>query len=226
MKNKKLCKCGGEGSTNRWYPNSIHDLSKLLETKIVGDEFHNMRKNMSYNLQHLEYLDETIKSLSLSSVILTQNFKIFVIIGMSIVECVFFHMLKTANDCKKDEWKVIRKFNNHFELDGKKMQYCTEIKEKMVDSKIVPMGFDTMVNKIKGRKLLEANEEIYKDLDLLKTLRNKVHIYDAAETDYSIFNKKEYDLMRGFLYQIFTKVIFSCDTDQEMMLGFLKLDNY
>lgn len=222
---KKLCKCEGTGSSHRWYPSRIDDLNRLLESKIVGQEFYNIRKNISYNIQHLQFIDETIKSLNISSVILTQNFKIFVIIGTSIVECIFFHMLKTANDYKKNEWKVIKRFNNNFEFDGKKIQHSTEIKEKLIEPKIVPMGFDTMVSKIKGRKLLGQDEAIYRDLELLKKLRNKVHIYDAVQTDYEIFNKKEYDLMKSFLHQIFTKIVFKCSSDQEAMLEFLKLEN-
>lgn len=205
----KLCKCV---KSTKWYPHPISKLDNFL-SQLYGTN-NAISRNISYNIQYIEYLNKSIKDLNLSEVIIKQTYKNIIIIGVSIIEAIFFKLLERIKDYKTNDWKQIKKFTNNINSEE---QIITEYQKKTDKPQIIPMGLDTMCNKIIGKKLLGINFKHYKNIKQLKHLRNKIHIHSIKsllDTDYNSFGFKEYTLIQKFLYELFNcEEIFKDKTD-------------
>lgn len=101
---RSLCSTGG--AATRWYPISIETWQAALADYKVGatqliPEL-DLRRNLAYNLQFVEYLQQTLKELSLSSVLTTQTYKSYIIFAGGVVESLlyFLNQAKGENDKK------------------------------------------------------------------------------------------------------------------------------
>jgi len=97
-------------SGEKWCPTPIHNLESLLQKQIKqGSGFshvHALRKNIAYNLQYLEFIHRCLEDLKLTSVIITQNTKIFIIVGCGIIESLLTFLLIKKGMYSKTWWKL------------------------------------------------------------------------------------------------------------------------
>lgn len=92
--------CSAEGAGTRWYPVSIEKWQTALSEYRINDtqliQNLDLRRNIAYNLQFIEYLQQTLRELSLSAVLTTQTYKSFIIFAGGIVESILY-FLNQAN---------------------------------------------------------------------------------------------------------------------------------
>jgi len=85
-----------KGEGDKWLPNRVVYLENHLKQFMVPipgyeeRECRGLRKNISYSLQHLEFIHRCGEDLNLTSVLWTQNAKTFIIVACSIMEALFF----------------------------------------------------------------------------------------------------------------------------------------
>lgn len=103
-----LTKVTESGKT--WYPTPINKIEDLLKKQIrQGYGFRHvyaLRKNISYNLQYLEYIHRSLEDLKISNVIVTQNIKMFITVGCSIIESLLTYLLIKSGNYSKTNWKL------------------------------------------------------------------------------------------------------------------------
>jgi hypothetical protein len=208
-----------------WYPASIanleHHLSFLIFENIFfdEDEAHPIKKNISYSLQYIEFLNRVLNDISLSSVLVTQNIKSFVVHGAAVLEAIFNFLVVSKGHGKKLAWQNI---NTHvspeYSLNNVKYQNETNIKIKLEKPIKSQMTFDQLARKIESKKLLGNSFASYSKIKPIRQLRNKIHIHDAAhiaDTDWNNFNVSEYQLVSNVLFQVLTSEVFVESTQFE-----------
>lgn len=82
--------------------------------------------NIAYNLQYLEYLQQTVKELSLSSVLLTQTYKSYIIVAVSVIESILFHLVQCHGSRKKMLFKIL-KYIEKESLLGVENPFCDDL---------------------------------------------------------------------------------------------------
>lgn len=203
---------------SKWYPNSISQIECYLSVLITQNTYLDsskctgIRKNISYNLQYIEFLDRVIKDINLSEVLITQNFKTFLIIGSSIIESIFYFLVVSNGYGKTTDLVEVENYESkEYEISSKKYKNKTIIFHKVDTPISVVMTFDQMCKKVESRKLLGVSFGLYSKINPLRQLRNKIHIHDSSnstDTDWYNFNRKEYNLIREVLYGVLTSDVF------------------
>lgn len=109
---KSICAvCSGQQADNKWLPRSIGDYRSSILARYDGqptDHTHQLYpvfSNIAYNLQYLEYLNKCFEDLYLTSVLRSQNVKMFVLTSSQIVECLLFVKLTSMGVNKNDIWE-------------------------------------------------------------------------------------------------------------------------
>lgn len=109
MNGLNLCKnCRTDG---KWLPTSISRLETYLGKFIAsGQGVSNvvgLRKNMAYNIQYLQFQRQLLSELDVTQVIITQVWKMHIIVGTSIVEALLYFLITSKNEHKTTQWKQI-----------------------------------------------------------------------------------------------------------------------
>jgi hypothetical protein len=227
----KLCAICSEGG--KWLPTPVNTLDAYLQKLIpTGTDIipnaSAYRKNLAYNIQYLQYLDQTLNELNLTSVLVTQTWKVFILVGAGIIEALLYYLLRSYNLQKRTEWELItKKSSNEFKLDGRlhKIENC--LWAKLISPQDEDMSFESMIQKAETKKLLGNNHDIYKKLQYLRKLRNRVHLHlieDERDTDWTKFNKKEITTMKYALFTFLTGKLFLPKASEKKMFSFLKSD--
>ena len=90
----------GTDAKSRWYPIPIRTWHTVIESfsfagvKLIPDK--RVKQNLAYNLQYLQYLEQTLLELSLSEVLEHQTIKSYVIGAIGAVECLLFHLNRAS----------------------------------------------------------------------------------------------------------------------------------
>ena len=209
-----------KGSPTTWYPISVSDLEGHLQqviTPISGysaKECRGLRKNIAYSLQQIEFIDRCLKDLAISAVISTLNQKTSIIICCSIIEALFFYLLRKQGRAAKTEWLSKSRISGQPFRDacGATRKIDCEIFEKVSPEVFEEMSFDTMCKRVEDKKLVHlSNDLFYKKLPYLRRLRNRVHIHilkDDSDTDYISITTTDYNLARKTLYLLLTSSLF------------------
>lgn len=225
----KLCKCNIEDekspSAYRWYPQAISSFEDFLKIYVDKDvqkiNCRNLRKNLAFNMQYLEYLHQTDIELNLSGAIKTINFKSFIIFCSGVIEAILHYCV-----CKNDLFntKQCETFSQK-EVKHKKFTILIAFKEE------IDFKFEGLIKIAKNNKLLGSNDKIYTTLDNLRKLRNKVHIGGGDESDWVTFGNDfdkdkdegriKYDMARSALYEVFIS-LFNPSETEEKKINFLK----
>ncbi len=142
-----------------WYPASIASLERHLSFLISKNDFfdekeaHPIKKNISYSLQYIEFLNRVLNDISLSSVLVTQNIKSFVVHGAAVLEAIFNFLVVSKGHGKELTWKNI---NTHlspeYSLNNVKYKNETNIKFKLKKPIKSQMTFDQLAKKIESKK--------------------------------------------------------------------------
>lgn len=214
----------------KWYPTSIASLTDLLKKQIYqGTGFVHvdaLRRNIAYNLQYLEFIHRCLEDLKLSSVILTQNIKMFIIVGCSIIESLLTFLLIKKGYYSQSEWKL------NFIMPGQEKNWESEkrridcyVYKKLDKLKHQEMKFDSMLKKAESKKILGPDHGIYIKLNYLRKLRNKVHLQtidDKKDTDWNAFHHRHICAMAQVIYSIFTSNIFRPSVVEKEYFSYLK----
>lgn len=175
----------------------------------------NLKKNIIYNLKYLNHMAGNINTLdSTDAVIVSQTYKLFVVVAGSIVEAIMFGILSEASALPKTDGLIEAKKQtlNGFALDGKTykvtMRFFTQgdPKEKEV------YMFDELRKTLETKKstaLPNADSKLFQKLHRLQTLRNKIHLHtDCREAgakytnDFVTFTRVNYDLAKAVLVDL------------------------
>lgn len=213
-----------------WDVKSVTLYDNFFESGIQENEqFHrtyDLIKNLSYNVQYLEFISKAIKQ-DIHSIILTELIKTFVITGISIIESILYYVTKSKKLHKTTEYEEITIVNsNEKKVNGVFIKVETRLLKKLNKSKETEMSLDSMLKKTESYKLLGNDESVYKQLNHLRKLRNKIHLYLIEENldhDYNNFKNKEIELMKKSLEKVFFSDFFNLNNDvKKELFNFLK----
>lgn len=215
-----------------WYPTSVATyeqlVGKVIKTGYGYKHVYALKKNLAYNLQYIEYLSQTLQDLKLSSVIHTQTYKTFIIVGSSIVESILHFLIIKRGLQKTSDWELeIIMPGNPKDLHGKRSKIDSHIYKKLDKPVELTMAYDDMLKKARDKKMLGIGHEVYNKLDKLRLLRNSIHLQAIdhnSDTDWNSFNFKEYQLMNEVLYAVLTSNIFKVSENEKERLNYLKVN--
>jgi hypothetical protein len=207
-----------KGSKETWYPAPIHYLEGHLCVLIKPNNYFQenqtkpLKKNIAYSLQYVEFLDQLLKDVKLSSVLETQNIKSFVVYGASIIEALFYYIVISNGQGAQTEWKSSKKLkSNQYEVKGDRFYNETELLIKVSPPIMIEMKFDQMCKKVESKKLIGDVGGLYTEISRIRKLRNRIHIQGiehSTDTDWWTFNKDEFQLMRRVLHGILVSPLF------------------
>lgn len=219
-------------SRSKWCPVPISDLEALLIKVISAGHGYShsyaLRKNIAYNLQHIEFLHKCLSDLKLTGVLYTQTYKTIILVGCGVLESLLYYLLvkKGLNTTTEWERKVILP-GNQKNVDGTQTKSDSHIYTKLNTPIPVEMKFEAIIKKARGNKLLGSNKAIYSKLDELRILRNKVHLQatdNPTDTDWNAFNVSDVKNIDELLYLTFTSGIFRPSSSE--LDYFQYLDDY
>lgn len=225
--NKICIKCQ---NSEQWLPTPINDLDTYLSKFFKNNNgvlhVSAIRKNIAYNIQHLQFQSQLLSEFKITQVILTQNWKVYIIVGISIIECILYYLLKSKSLHTVTEWEHISKTSNYININKPNIYKLENyILKKLVTPIPSKMKFDDMIKKVQKHELLGKNEEIYKKLNHLKKLRNRVHLQSVehyTDTDWFKFNIGDFKTMKKILHIFLTSSLFKPTPLEKKMFKFLK----
>ena len=217
----------------RWYPAPINKLESFLGKAIFrGTGFthvYALRKNLAYNLQCIEYLDKSLSEIRLSSVLTTQTYKMFIIVGCGIIESLLTYLLIKTSHYSTTIWKLETIMPGQEKLfDEEKKRIDCHIFKKLSNPIKEEMTFDSMLKKAEKKKVLGSNHDVYSKLNYLRKLRNKVHLQvidDPTDTDWNAFQHRHLCAMAQVIYSVFTSNIFHPSEDEKDLFEYLEKYN-
>lgn len=212
---------------------SIKDVIKyevFFDNLIVKNEHFNKHyalvKNLSYNMQYLEFLSISLKE-SIHATIRMEFYKTFVITGVSVIESILYYLLRSKNLHRTQNYKVLTKFtSNEREIDGIQTKIESTVLQKISTAIEEEMTLDSMLKKVESKHLLGTDHEIYKELNHLRKLRNKIHLYYIEahlDTDWNNFSEREFNMIKKVLRTVLHSNIFLLEQEKkEILFSFLK----
>ncbi|NLY36984.1 MAG: hypothetical protein GX046_07100 [Tissierellia bacterium] len=213
-----------ELNRNRWYPTPIDRYRSYIKIDTSLENSEQLKSNIAYNLQYLEYIEKQLKELKLSSVITGMLCKTYVITGIGIVEGLFTNLLKSKGEWKSTIWESKMVFqSNPRKIEGIRTRVRTEIFEEVEEFEL-RMDLNSMVRQIESKKLLTIDQNHFPILKDLRRLRNKVHLQESTDkfdTDVHNFNVEEKVKMGEILYIILTHESFCNRTKDKTLYNFL-----
>ncbi len=211
--------------SRRWQPTSISAFEEDLKR---GDFFgmnKELRKNIAYSLQYLQYLQIQLEELKLHSIIEKQLQKSYIIIALSVIEGVFWHLVKSKGFEKTSKWETLgRRETNPFKEDGAFKKYEIETFRKLETPRVERMDFEYLISKVQEKKLIDINYKSFPYLKEVKKIRNKVHLFITRfenDTDYLGIDPNDYTLARYLLFVILRSKTFDPVSLKDSSFGFI-----
>lgn len=209
----------------RWHPRPVDDFKNVVKQGLLENVNKSILSNIAYNLQYLQYLQLQMDELKLHSIVECLLYKTYIITSMSIIEAIFNQVLKCTDEIPQtDGWECIKQVKStEFEESQKFYRLETSIflksepKDKQID-------FNTMINRIKDKKLLSLDSSRFPDIKKLQKLRNRVHLQiveGSSDTDYYKFNLSDVKLAKKTLYSILTDTKIMINDSYKKYLDFL-----
>lgn len=206
-----------------WEIDSVNHFKSFFKLHIVKTDFFNKEyeliNNLSYNFQYLQFLTNVLKSEELHEVIRRLNIKTYLIVSTSIIESILEYYLILTGEYRISEWIEIEKSktsSNIYLVSNKPLKNIT-FTQKKTEPFLDKMKFDDVLKKIKDKKLLGDNNDLYKSLNNIKKLRNKVHLNNIEgdrDHDWNNFGKTEYYECSKCLREILKSNIFNVTIDE------------
>ena len=198
----------------KWHPIFVSSFENDLRCGSFQGMSKELRKNIAYSLQYLQYIQLQLKEVHLHDVIATHLLKTYIITAMGIIEGVFYHLVKTNGCQKKTEWATQGKpvHTNTFREQDVEKKHIITTEYKLKTPQDVQMDFEYMINKVQEKKLLSLTHKAFPYIKSLKRLRNKVHLHVTThenDTDYNGIGFYDYILARYVLYSVLTDSTFS-----------------
>ena len=212
-----------------WYPVSINRLETYLGKYIEKGHGYvhvtQLKKDISYNLQYLQFQDRVVQDIKLSSVLYTQSIKTIVMVGCSIIESLLHFLLIRTENHTTTEWveKDIFK-GNQKKLNGESVRIDTVIYKKLDSRNNKHMTFDSMIKCASSKKLMGKNKLMYEKLEVLRKLRNRVHLQvtdDRTGTDWTTFYPQNIDEAYMVLYSIMVSSLFFPNKEEKEYFSYM-----
>ena len=224
---KKICQeCKNDG---KWLPAPISTLEtylgKFIKAKSGVPNVVGLRKNIAYNMQYLQFQWQLLGEFKLTSVICTQTWKIFIIVGTSIIEALLYYLITSKELHKTTEWQEIGSTSNELKIDGERHKIENTVYKRLSSPISQDMTLDSMIKKAEKKKLLGSDHEIYKKLNHLRKLRNRIHIHAINEdydTDWFKINADDMVTIKVVLYSFMTSSLFKPTTEEKKYFEFLR----
>lgn len=213
-----------------WYPTSVASLELFLsKTVSQGSGFthvYALRKNLAYNLQYLEFIDKYLEDLKLSSVLETQSYKMFVVVGCGVMESILAYLLIRGGHHKRTSWDLEQVMpGQEKELGGKRARVDSYLFIKRASPRLEAMDFNSFIQTAERKKVLGSNHDIYAKLNYLRQLRNKVHLHaidEPNDTDWNAFHYRHLSAMGQIIYVTFTGNIFRPSQREKQYFNYLR----
>ena len=215
-----------------WCPNLVETIRVFLRRGVKNDNVLDHRKafisNIAYNLQYLEFLNYllTEKEKNLHATVLSQTQKTFIITGMSVIEAILWYVLRKNGMKKTDEWEEVKKLSPHQFKEGEtEFLMQTTILKKRDEPIEVEMPLDSMIKRVESKKLLGVDHQVYRNLNYLRQLRNKVHIHavqNDQDTDWYLFDSREFKLMKKVLLSVLASNLFEPEAKHQRVIAYLR----
>lgn len=217
---KTTCiQCHKIKNIKRWIPKPVAHYDILVGNLICAPNgikhATNIRKNLCYNLQYLEFNEQLLHTHNLTSVLTGQTYKSSIVFGGSIAEAVLFAVIIKHNYRATREYQEVEKFYSN-ESKSKsyksKIRIITIIEEKLDGPENIQMTFDQMIKITTSRKLLGKSFD-YAQLVKMRKLRNKIHIHAideaffASDTDYWNFTNADYVNFKKILKELLIQAL-------------------
>ena len=137
-----------------------------------------------------------------------------------------YYLLISKSLHKTVIWEEVSVFKaNEKSVGGIKYKTNTILYKKLDHPKVAEMNLHSMINKAQKKKLLGENSEIYKQLQYLRKLRNKVHLHlidSNWDTDWTKFNLNEINKMDKILRLFMISSLFNPTDEEKLLFDFLK----
>lgn len=219
-----------EDQQGPWYPTSIHRLEtylgKLIEQGHGYVHVHQLKKDLAYNLQYIEFQNRVIQDIKLSSVLWTQSIKTIVLVGCSIVESILHFLILKKGLYTSVEWEEKITFKgNQKKLEGEDVRVDTVIYRKLPERKLKHMTFDAMIKCARSHKLFGSSKVMYKKLESMRKLRNRIHLQvtdDRPETDWTAFDTTNINDVYSVLYSVLVSSLFTPSSDEKSYFFYLR----
>lgn len=212
------------------YAESVENLYRLLEKAIKGwtgfTYVYALRKNIAYSLQYLEFLYRCITDLKMSEVIRKLNYKVFIMVGISILEALIHYLLIKRNYYPETDWELELISKGNSKRTGNKIiKIDSRIYKKLPSPVLKEISFNTMLDIAEKKKILGGNNNLYPRLNYLRKLRNKVHLYlidNNLDHDLNKFNLNDMSAMAQVIHSTFTSGIFKPSDKEKVYFEYLK----
>lgn len=212
-----------------WLPTSIEKLDDFLGCAINDcpkyPNARGLRRNIAYSLQYIEYLEQTLSDLRLTSVIITQTWKNIIIVGCGIVESLLHYFLVSSGSQATTLWEsTLIATGNPKTTNGTELRIDSHVYTKLAEPKNQQMSFDAMLKRAEKRCAMGNDHAVYAKMNLLRSLRNRVHLHEMRspyDTDWNAFNSNEHMLMIRALYTIFTSKPFAPTSEQVAYFAYM-----
>lgn len=212
---------------SRWKPVVISKIEEEFKNGILKDMPLGIRKNICYNLQYLEYLTFQYKELELNSAICMSLIKNYVVIGSSIIEAIFYWIVKSNNLYNTNDLELVyTTSSNPKKHNGELFVTETNVYRKVAKFE-VDMNYDSLIKKIESKKLLNLNHKAFPYIKKYRQLRNRIHLQISKhdrDTDWWSFSIYDYLTMKYILYSILSDSYINIYKKENDLFYFLKLD--
>ena len=126
---------------------------------------------------------------------------------------------------KTDQWEEIKKRNTRIEVNSNYVSINeNKILRKLEKPKILEMTLKDMIQISERYKLLGKKHEIYKNLNYLRKLRNRIHlqlIKGEYDNDWHKFQSNEIRIMKDTLHLFLTSSLFKPTLIEKKIFDFL-----
>ena len=85
-------------NADRWKPISVSQFEIFVSQGSLCNMPRELKKNIVYSLQYIQYIELQLQELNLHSIITTMLYKNYIITGVSIIEGIFYHLLKSTGN--------------------------------------------------------------------------------------------------------------------------------
>lgn len=222
--------------SERWKPNLVNQYKNVISSGYLQNLADEVRSNISYSLQYLEFLQLQLNELNLHCMIEKMIYKNYIIISISIIEAILEEIIKFNGLQTQIHFAIVGKeidsneFLDEYGIRKKVRTQILQAVEKPID---VQMKLDDLLKKVKSRnkkknkpKILNFDYEKLLALDEFRRLRNKVHLSNIEEgkTNWHEFSKKEYVTIKFLPHSILTDQNLENKNQQEY-INFLILND-
>lgn len=216
-----------KSNTEKWYPTPVETFRNALKIESDTEFSEVLIKNLSYNLQYLQFLQKELDELELSSVLQAMTIKTYVITAMSIIEGLFAYTVKKNHHWpERDKEEIITFKSNTQKYENEPIKTETTV-YKVIPSQEIPhyeVNFQTLIQILHANKTdLGIDKALYRQTKRIKDIRNKIHLISAEndkDHDYNTFNNDIKTQTQKLLYEILTADAIS---SQPAVFEFLKI---